>query len=833
MHPLETKDHKDLIQMLMALGNAYLEKGFYSDAAKKYEQIIALKVANKNLYINLSKAYIGAKKLDSDAIAVFKKAIQYAPNNADLCKILALSFLNEGREDAEALQIYQVALRHNTPIFDKLAERVGMIYFKKKDFHKCKKTVGMILEKSGYQPRAFSMFIHSCWSAGLFNDAIAQLKKLFDVAENKNVIGKYLCLTFLEKKFATELKNQIAIFSPLDKNITIGFLGSIARFNRLQDLSLFLELERFLSKDKYWDDSKAAPVKEAENVYVLQQMEASAEDSEQKENAALPSNTITSDVLDKLQTFEAITGRSIGSGTGTHSKLTYEDFEKEGAAIFSETGDGSQKWKLPDNLEVLITIEFSNFDQLRADFGQQQIEQVKRKLFVLLFDQLEKYQLVHIWAASNGLLIFAKETESAISFAIGVLSKLGRFNHLSEPNEQIHLSFGIHCARESFGKDSDQTLKDLSTGVKIGIAGERDLPTNSEYSDALRKTDRIFITGKAYRQIKNSNRFLAETIGQVNLKYFSDTLGLHEIDWRNPIDELTFGNINKLGRFDLLADLGKKGVFQAYKAKDSILRRIVLLKVVKSEVFNSLPANNEQKRAFYQMAKALGQMSHPNIANIYEVEEDKGLTYIVREFIEGTPVTELFQSQTKFNAERLIQIILQICKGLYYAHQLGFFHVNLKPGNIRVGLYDETKLMDFFNPQAFFEDKKRKDSDEENDRIYYLSPEQVHGLDGDGRSDIFSLGAILYQVVTAMNPFAGSTEDETRSAILSKALLSPRELNDQLPKFCEILIMKCLAKDPMKRFQTVNEMITVIKKAIENGIVSNFNYHIAQSRDHS
>ncbi len=127
MRSIETKDLNDLIRMLMALGYAYFELGIYSDSAKKYEQIISLKVANKNLYINLSKAYIGAKKLDSDAVAVFKKAIQYAPNNADLCKILALSFLNEGRDDAEALQIYQVALRHNTPIFDKLAERVGMI----------------------------------------------------------------------------------------------------------------------------------------------------------------------------------------------------------------------------------------------------------------------------------------------------------------------------------------------------------------------------------------------------------------------------------------------------------------------------------------------------------------------------------------------------------------------------------------------------------------------------------------------------------------------------------------------------------------------------------
>ncbi len=831
MRPIEAKDPKDLIRMLMALGDAYLEKGLYSDAAKKYEQIIALKVANKNLYINLSKAYIGLNKLDHTAIVVFKKAIQYAPHNADLCKILAISFLNEGRDDPEALQIYQVALRHDTPIFDKLAERVGMIYFKKKDFHKCKETVELILVKSGYQPRAFSMFIHSCWSAGLLNDAIARLKTLIDVAENKNVLGKYLCVTFLEKKFAAELESQIAIFSLLDKNIILSFLGSITRFNRLQDLSLFLELKRFLTQDEYWGDLRAASAKEPENAYVMQEIEGYTEASEaRQENAALPSSNITSDVLNKLQPFEAITGRSIG--TGTHSELTYEDFKKEGAAIFSETKGGSQKWKLPDNLEVLITIEFSNYDQLRADFGQQRIEQIKRKLYVLLFDQLEKYRLVHIWVASNGLLIFAKETVSAVSFATGVLSKLGRFNHLSEPNEQIHLSIGIHCARENFGQDSDQTLKDLSIGVKIGIASERDLPTESEYSDILRKTDRIFLTAKAYRQVRNSNRFVAEMIGQVKLKYFGNSLGLHETNWRNPIDELTFGNINKLGRFELLTDLGKKGVFQAYKAKDSILRRIVLLKVIKSEVFSSLPASNEQKRAFYQMAKALGQMSHPNIANIYEVEEDKGLTYIVREFIEGAPVTEIFQSQIQFNAQRFVQIILQICKALHYAHQLGFFHLNLKPGNIRVGLYDETKLMDFFNPQAFFGDKKLPQSDEDNDRVYYLSPEQIHGQDGDSRSDIFSLGAILYQVVTGMNPFADSTEVETRSAILSKALQPPRELNDQLPKFCEVLIMKCLAKEPMKRFQTPNEMITVIKTAIENGIVANFNYHIAQSRDH-
>lgn len=828
---MESRDQKDLVRMLMALGDAYLEKGLYSDAAKKYETLIELNVVHKNVFINLSKAYIGLNKLDEQAIKIFKQAIEYSPNNAELCKILAVSFLNEGREDPQAMQIYHVALKHDTPIFQKLAERLGLIYFKNRDFEKSKETVAMILERSGYQARAFSMFIHSCWSGGFLNDAIALLKKLLDGTTEKQIVAKYLCVTFLEKKFAAELQNQIALFSALDKKIITTYLDSIAKFNRLQDLSLFLELKRFLSKDEYWGDSETANVKEIESVIVRQAPEGYADYPEPQESRAQPYDNVTGDVLHRLQTIEAITGQSVGSGTGVRSALTYEDFEKEGAAIFSQSEYETRKWKLPGNLETLITVELSNYDKLRTNLGQQHVQQLKQKFYVILFELLERHKLSHIWIAANGFLIFSSDIITSVSFAAEILGKLSRFNHLSEPEETIHLSIGIHSARDGFGQDNEQTLKDLATGVKTGIVNERDLPAQSPYFESFQKSDRIFLTGKAYRQIKNSNRFVVRTIGQVQLKYFSEAFGIHEVDWRNPIDELTFGHIKTLGRFDLLADLGRKGVFQAYKAKDTILRRIVLLKVVKSEVFNSLPAHNEQKRAFFQMAKALGQMSHPNIANIYEVEEDKGLTYIVREYIEGVPITELFPSKTKFNPERLVQIIFQVCKGLHYAHQLGFFHLNLKPGNIRVGIYDETKLTDFLNSKAFFEDKKSKDRQERNERMYYLAPEQIHGQHGDERSDIFSFGAILYQVATGMNPFAGAEEGETQKAVLSKTLQPPTELNEQLPKFCEVFIMKCLAKDPGRRFQTVNEMITVIKKAIENGIVSNFNFHIAQSRD--
>jgi serine/threonine-protein kinase len=374
-------------------------------------------------------------------------------------------------------------------------------------------------------------------------------------------------------------------------------------------------------------------------------------------------------------------------------------------------------------------------------------------------------------------------------------------------------------------------LRDLSTGIKIGIVGEKDFVAKdrSVYSKMFRKSDRIFLTGKAYREIKSSNRFKVQTLGQFNLKYLKETLGLHEVAWRNPLDDLKFGYIKKLGRFDLLAEIASKGIFKVYKAKDSILQRFVILKVVQSESFNSLPINNPQKTAFYNLAKSLGQMSHPNIANIYEVDEDQGLTYIAREFVEGVPMSELFMDTRQFSPERLIQIMIQICKGLYYCHQQGFYHLNLKPNNIRIGLNDQTKIMDFFIPRELFEDYQNLV--EQNDRMYYLSPEQIQGKLGDVRSDIFALGTILYQVVTRINPFSGGSYNDVAQAIMRKHPPPPTELNPGLPKICEAIILRCLAKNPEGRFETVNQIITMLKKTFDMNGLSNFNHHIAQSRD--
>ncbi|MFQ5751355.1 MAG: hypothetical protein ACE5HI_05100, partial [bacterium] len=128
MLALEGKKHKDLIIMIMALGDAYLEKGLYKDAAKRYHQLLDFKVANGKIFTNLSKAYIGLKRVDKFAQYVYQKAIQYDPSNTEIYDILTTTFLHEGRKDPRAIEIYELALKYDPPNFDKIVDHLGAIY---------------------------------------------------------------------------------------------------------------------------------------------------------------------------------------------------------------------------------------------------------------------------------------------------------------------------------------------------------------------------------------------------------------------------------------------------------------------------------------------------------------------------------------------------------------------------------------------------------------------------------------------------------------------------------------------------------------------------------
>lgn len=834
MPAVDLKKHKDLMLMILALGDAYLEKGLYAEAAKRYQQLLDLKIANRHLYTNLSKAYIGLKRFDKRAIEVYQKAIQYDQSNKEIYTALATTFINENREDAQAVEIYEMALKNDTAIFESLAERLGEIYFKHKEFVRCKDVTAKLLYKSGYQPKALSLFLRSCWIVNSFNEAITLLKKLVDTIENNIMLLKYLCVTYLEKAFHAELNNQQVRFSYIDRQLVQDYLKKSARFEDLQDLCFYLELQKFLLEKDYWSFWAPSAIEE-QHALAYEEAAVGAEAQAAAVGVSKKGGGAVQDIVNKLSPFEPLAARA----AGVHSRLTYEDLKTAGAAaIFSAPAGDSAVLNIPEDAEIITVIELTNYEALRQNFGMEQVQQIRNKLFVMLTDVLERSKIFHIWLTANGVLYFSQDVLDAVAIAVEVLNKLNRHNFVNEPNEQIHLSIGIHHARQGFGRDDEHSLKDLCLGLKVGIVNEKDLSADDRpiYGKIFQKTDRIFLSSKAYREVKSSNRFKVNAIGQFKLKYLKESISLSEVAWRNPIDDLKFGFIKKLGRFDLLVEVASKGAIKVFKAKDSVLQRFVILKVIQSEAFNALPPNNQQKMDFYQIAKSFGQMNHPNITNIYEVDEDQGLTYVAREFVEGIPLIDVFKNGKGYSPERLIKIMYQICKGLQYSHRLGFCHLNLKPSNVRVGINDEVKIMDFNIPKSlFFEFDNFK---EDHEQILYMAPErlragagQARGAAGDTRSDIFSLGVLLYHLVTQVYPFASRNIDDLIHAILNRMPPPPSGINKQLPPFCEAFIMRCLAKDPEKRFQSVEQMVTLLKKTFEGSLFSNFSYQIAQARD--
>ena len=823
MQHQETNRKNDLLVMLMALGNAYLDKGLYGKAAERYQQILKFNVTNKSLLINLSRAFIGLKRFDTYALDIYQKAIQYDPDNTRLATVLAMTCMNQGREDADALKIYEAAMRHQNEIFDKLAEYVGGVYYKKRDFNNSKRVTENLLQKVGFHRKALSIFVQSCWNTGRYDDANSQLKKLLHMSDHKAPIIQSLCLTMLEKRFAGELNNLLTQFSAADRQIINAHLAKAATINSLQEMSQYLELKRFVCNKNNWEGLVQSSIEEFELSLVGQVAEGAAESS-QMPAAANPSGfSFANDFLAKLSRFEM----NADAGSEGRSQLTYEDFKNEGMAVFADRND----LKLPEGVDVLVTVEISNYSQLFETFGPDRIDEIKNKLYVILGELLRKYQLRHIWTTSNGLLIFSDDLFACVSFSIGILSKLNRYNFLTDEHEKFHLSIGIHHAKETFGEDGEQTLKDLSIGLKLGIAAEKHLPLNAEprLANALQKTDRVLVTSKAFRQIKSSNKFNVNNVGQTKVKYLSEALSIHEIAWRSPLEDLAFGHIRKLGRFDLLAELDNRGFFRVYKAKDTTLQRLVILKAIQAEDFIALPDNNPRKNAFYQLANTLARMNHPNIATIYEVDEDQGLTYFVRELIEGAPVTDLFKSLSQFNPTRFMQILNQVCKALHYGHQLGYYHLNLKPTNIWVGFYDETKVLDFHLPESILGEEASASG--KFDGITYKSPEQLLGGQGDSRSDIFAVGAIFYETATGIKPFDGTDPERVKAAVVQKKIQPPSEFNKNVPEFCDQIIMKCLEKKPHDRFQSVDEMLVLLKQAFEQGVFSNYNSQIAQSRN--
>lgn len=279
----------------------------------------------------------------------------------------------------------------------------------------------------------------------------------------------------------------------------------------------------------------------------------------------------------------------------------------------------------------------------------------------------------------------------------------------------------------------------------------------------------------------------------------------------------------RLGPYEILVLLGAGGMGEVYRARDTRLGRDVAIKVVPERV----AANPEAVARFNRETRAVAALAHPNIVVLYDCGTEEGHCYAVMELLEGETLSKRLE-QGRLPWREALTIALAVAQGLEAAHAKGIVHRDIKPENIFLTSGGSVKILDFGiarlktqTPEPVDQSTGPMDHATEPGvvigTIYYMSPEQARGLPTDARSDIFSLGCVLYQMVTGRRPFDGPTKADIMVAILNGTPAAPSTLAADLPVGVEHVISRCLHKSPEGRFQTAQEVVVALRAALQGG----------------
>ena len=276
-------------------------------------------------------------------------------------------------------------------------------------------------------------------------------------------------------------------------------------------------------------------------------------------------------------------------------------------------------------------------------------------------------------------------------------------------------------------------------------------------------------------------------------------------------------------RYEILERIGTGGMAVVYKAKCHRLNRLVAVKILKSD----LAQDADFRRRFHAESKAVAMLSHPNIVSVYDVSQSGETEYIVMELIDGITLKNYIQKKGQLETREAIGISIQVAQGIEAAHAQHIIHRDIKPQNMIIAMDGTVKVADFGIARAVSAQTMNAQA---VGSVHYISPEQARGSHIDARSDIYSAGVVLYEMITGRLPFEGDTPVSVAIQHINSIPLSPREIDPAIPEALEAITMKAMAPDPDNRYLSADDMLADLEEFRKNPNI-NFDYNVSGFQD--
>ena len=260
-------------------------------------------------------------------------------------------------------------------------------------------------------------------------------------------------------------------------------------------------------------------------------------------------------------------------------------------------------------------------------------------------------------------------------------------------------------------------------------------------------------------------------------------------------------------RYKIISKIGVGGMADVFKGEDTLLGRPVAVKILHS----NFAGDDDFVARFKREAQAAGKLSHPNIVSMYDVGFDQGYHYIVMEYIKGETLKEYITRHERLSIDNAVKFTIAIAEGLEHAHAMGIVHCDIKPHNVLITKQGRIKVTDFGIARAMNAGTTMMYTNSIMGSAHYLSPEQASGKPVNGSTDIYSLGAVLYEMLTGRVPYEGETPISVALKHVRERLIPPTRYNPSIPTLLEAAVIKALAKRPEDRFSNITEMIAALR----------------------